>query len=60
MTCLTTILALLPFMFGSDRGSVLQRPLAMSGIAGMGVGTMVSLFIVPLAYRALYSFTAKA
>lgn len=60
MTSLTTILALLPFMFGSDMGSVLQRPLAISVIAGMGVGTMVSLFIVPLAYRALYSFTAKA
>ncbi len=54
MTSLTTILAMLPFMFGTDIGSELQKPLALTVIGGMTLGTLVSLYIIPLAYWYLY------
>lgn len=50
MTSLTTILALLPFLFTSGLGSDLQRPLALAVIGGMALGTVVSLYLVPLMY----------
>lgn len=50
MTSLTTILALLPFLFIEGIGSELQKPLALSVIGGMLVGTAVSLFFIPLGY----------
>lgn len=54
MTSLTTILAMLPFMFGTDVGSELQKPLALTVIGGMTLGTVVSLYFIPLAYWYLY------
>ncbi|MFP4022919.1 MAG: efflux RND transporter permease subunit [Thiohalospira sp.] len=54
MTSLTTILALVPFLFGSDIGSELQYPLAVAVIGGLGLGTIVSLFFIPLMYYYLY------
>lgn len=54
MTSLTTILALLPFLAGKDAGSALQYPLSVTLIIGMTVGTMVSLWFVPLVYYAIY------
>ncbi|MFC0878292.1 efflux RND transporter permease subunit [Saccharicrinis sp. FJH2] len=59
MTSLTTILALVPFLFGHDLGSVLQRPLAIAIIGGMFFGTIVSLFIVPLLYWFLFRKNAN-
>jgi multidrug efflux pump subunit AcrB len=50
MTSFTSILAMVPMLFGSDLGSELQRPFAVALIGGMAVGTMVSLFIVPVLY----------
>ncbi len=54
MTSLTTILALLPFLNKGDMGSALQFPLSLALIIGMIVGTMVSLFFVPLVYFIIY------
>ncbi len=54
MTSLTTILALVPFLWGADMGSELQRPLALTVIGGMSLGTLVSLYFVPLCYYYLY------
>jgi len=54
MTSLTTILALLPFLFQNDMGSKLQQPLALTVIGGMTIGTLVSLYFVPLCYYYLY------
>ena len=48
MTSLTTIFALIPFLWGDDIGSQLQRPLAVAMISGMTIGTLVSLYWVPL------------
>jgi multidrug efflux pump subunit AcrB len=58
MTSLTTILAMLPFMFGTDVGSELQKPLALTVIGGMTLGTVVSLYFIPLAYWYLYRRSA--
>ncbi|MGC9472390.1 MAG: efflux RND transporter permease subunit [Bacteroidales bacterium] len=54
MTTLTTVLALLPLMFGHALGSELQRPLALTVIGGLILGTAVSLYFIPLAYAWLY------
>ena len=54
MTSMTTILAILPLLQRGDMGSALQFPLSFTIIVGMTVGTMVSLFFVPLVYHAIY------
>lgn len=54
MTSLTTILAIVPFLHRGDMGSALQYPLSLTLIVGMIVGTMVSLFVVPLMYYIIY------
>lgn len=54
MTSLTTVLAVVPFLFGKGMGADLQYPLSLVIIAGMTVGTLVSLFIVPALYYSVY------
>ncbi|MDR2810066.1 MAG: efflux RND transporter permease subunit [Tannerellaceae bacterium] len=54
MTSLTSILAMVPLLFSSDMGSELQKPLSISIIATMIIGTAVSLFIIPLVYWLIY------
>lgn len=54
MTTLTTILAMVPLLFSFDLGSELQKPLAIGMIGTMVVGMLVSLFIVPVVYWAIY------
>ena len=55
MTALTSILAFVPMMFSDDLGSELQKPLAIAMISSMVVGTIVSLYIIPLAYWRIYT-----
>lgn len=50
MTSITTILALVPVIWGSGMGSELQKPLALTVIGGMVLGTLVSLYFIPLCY----------
>lgn len=50
MTSLTTILALVPLLFSSGLGAELQAPLAIALIGGMILGTIVSLYFIPLCY----------
>ena len=54
MTSLTTIFAMVPLLFSFDMGSELQKPLAIAMIGAMVIGTLVSLFVIPLAYWAIY------
>jgi len=54
MTSLTTILAIAPFLNRVDMGSDLQYPLSLTLIIGMSVGTVVSLFFIPLLYYTIY------
>ena len=54
MTSLTTIFAMVPQLFSFDMGSELQKPLSIAMIGAMSVGTLVSLFIIPLIYWFIY------
>ncbi len=54
MTSLTTIFAMVPLLFTSDMGAELQKPLSIAMIGSMVVGTLVSLFIIPLIYWFIY------
>ena len=53
MTSLTTILALTPFLFIDGLGAALQKPLALTVIGGMLIGTFISLYFIPLMYYQL-------
>lgn len=54
MTSLTTILAMVPLLFSFDLGSELQKPLAIAMIGTMVIGVLVSLFMIPVVYWAIY------
>ncbi len=54
MTSLTTILAMVPLLFSFDMGSALQKPLAVAMIGTMLIGTLVSLYMIPLVYWLIY------
>lgn len=54
MTSLTTIFAMVPLLFSFDMGSELQKPLSVAMIGAMVVGTLVSLFFIPLVYWFIY------
>jgi len=53
MTTLCTLFGLLPLALGLGAGAELQRPLAVAVIGGLTLSTFVTLYLVPLAYRAL-------
>lgn len=54
MTSLTTILTVCPFLVRGNMGADLQYPMSLVIIAGMVVGTFVSLFFVPMLYYSIY------
>jgi Cation/multidrug efflux pump len=54
MTSLTTIVCMAPLLFSHDMGSELEKPLAIATIGGMIIGTLVSLFVLPLFYWWIY------
>lgn len=54
MTALTSVFAMVPLLFSFDMGSELQKPLSIAMIAAMLVGTMVSLFFIPVVYWLIY------
>ena len=53
MTSLTTLLAITPVLFQNDISTQLQAPLIISLIGGLLVGTLVSIFIIPILYKKL-------
>lgn len=54
MTSLTTILSVCPFLSRGSMGDDLQYPMSLVIIAGMTIGTAVSLFFVPAIYYEIY------
>ena len=54
MTSLSTILAIAPFLVRGDIGSDLQYPLSLAIIGGMVVGTIVSIYFIPIFYYRIY------
>jgi Cu/Ag efflux pump CusA len=45
---------MIPILFTSDMGSELQQPLAIAMIGAMTIGTLVSIFIIPIFYWLIY------
>lgn len=54
MTSLTTILAMAPFLSRGNMGDDLQYPMSLVIIGGMIIGTMVSVYFVPIVYYEIY------
>lgn len=59
MTSLTTVLGMLPFLFFKGLGADLERPLSLTIIGGMTIGTLVSIYIVPIIYWVAYRHEDK-
>lgn len=53
MTTLTTILALVPILWSTGLGADIQVPLCVAVMGGLFIGTICSIYLVPLLYRAL-------
>jgi multidrug efflux pump subunit AcrB len=54
MVAMASLVSTIPILFSSGIGSELQRPMALALIGGMSLGTVVSLFFIPLAYWYIY------
>jgi len=54
MTNLTAVVCMAPLLFSFSMGAELEKPLAIATMGGMTIGTLVSLFVVPLAYWRIY------
>jgi multidrug efflux pump subunit AcrB len=59
MTALTSLFSMIPILFTFDIGSELQKPLAIAMISAMTIGTVVSIFLIPLLYWVIYRKSAK-
>ena len=59
MTTATTVLALVPVLTSSGRGSDIMVPMAIPTVGGMLV-VVVSMFVVPVLYSAVKEFAVQA
>lgn len=59
MTALTSLFSMIPILFTFDIGSELQKPLAIAMITAMAIGTVVSIFLIPLLYWTIYRKSEK-
>jgi HAE1 family hydrophobic/amphiphilic exporter-1 len=53
ITTMTTVLGLLPLALGMGEGAEVQRPLALTIIAGLLSATLLTLVVIPVVYRIL-------
>ncbi|MEK9506305.1 efflux RND transporter permease subunit [Gaopeijia maritima] len=60
MTSLTTGVGMLPLALGIGEGSSLMQPLAIAVVGGLGVSTLLTLFVVPSAYLILHGLVDRA
>jgi multidrug efflux pump subunit AcrB len=54
MVAMASLISTAPMLFSNGMGAELQRPMALALVGGMSLGTVVSLFFVPLAYWYIY------
>jgi multidrug efflux pump subunit AcrB len=60
MVAMASLVSTGPILFSSGIGAELQKPMALALIGGMSLGTVVSLFFIPLAYWYIYRNSEKA
>jgi multidrug efflux pump subunit AcrB len=60
MVALSSLVSTFPMLFSGGMGSELQRPMALALIGGMSLGTVVSLYFIPLAYWYIYRRSANS
>jgi multidrug efflux pump subunit AcrB len=60
MTTFCTLFGILPLALGLGAGAELQRPLALAVIGGLGLSTLVTLYLVPIAYARLLERRGEA
>jgi HAE1 family hydrophobic/amphiphilic exporter-1 len=53
ITTLTTVLGLVPLALGFGEGGEIQRPLALTIIAGLSSATVLTLGVIPVVYLSL-------
>ncbi len=58
MTVATTVLALMPILFSTGRGSDVMKPMAIPTVGGMTV-VLITIFIVPCCYCGLMEFKLR-
>lgn len=54
MTSLTTIIGLLPLVFGWGEGLEMLKPLAITVVGGLSVSMLLTLFVIPSIYTTIY------
>jgi len=54
MTSLTTIIGLLPLVFGWGEGLEMLKPLAITVVGGLSVSMLLTLFVIPSIYTAVH------
>jgi HAE1 family hydrophobic/amphiphilic exporter-1 len=59
MTTVTTIVGLFPMALGLGTGDQMQRPLAITIIGGLGLSTVLTLFMTPAIYEFIHRRTDK-
>ena len=59
MTSLTSILGFLPMALDSSGGGVMMQPLAIALVGGLSVGTLLTLFVIPVVFSAVDERLAK-
>jgi multidrug efflux pump subunit AcrB len=59
MVAMASLFSTAPMLFSHGIGAELQRPMALALVGGMSLGTVVSLFFIPLAYWFIYRKSDK-
>lgn len=59
MTSLTTVLGLVPVAFFQGEGSTLVQPIGQTVVGGLTVGTVMTLFVIPVIYAIVNRLTER-
>ncbi|MCK5861404.1 MAG: efflux RND transporter permease subunit, partial [Candidatus Hydrogenedentes bacterium] len=51
MTTVTSVLGLAPMLLASGEGAEMRRPMALTIVSGLTMATILTLFIIPMAYN---------
>ena len=59
MTTATTVLGMLPLAIGGGAGGEIQAALARAVIGGLSASTLITLFLIPVVYTAVYGLLER-